>query len=131
MKSARVVLSAYLVICAVLVLGPLPVAASQFTGMDVHVRRTFVEGACNVAMFVPIGALVPRALAWSGRRTVMLCLWCSLSVEMLQAVVLNGRFATGRDVLLNVLGAATGVLCGRSGVVAGQVRSADRPRRRR
>lgn len=116
-------LAAYVVLPGALVLGPLPLrildmtvaavdAAAQLgVGTAVHVGRDGVEAVCNVLMFVPIGFLLMPAWARaSAFRVVVVCFCGSAGVELLQGLVLNGRYASVSDVALNTAGAAIGAL---------------------
>ncbi|MCW2776360.1 MAG: VanZ family protein [Frankiales bacterium] len=110
----------FLLGAALLTLGPLPVRA--FDGVvalanrlsPVPVPRGAVERAGNVVLFLPLGLLAallghrrPASLLIAG-----LCL-LSMCVELAQYAVLAGRHPSLRDVVLNSVGGALGVLAGR------------------
>lgn len=68
-----------------------------------------VEFVANVLMFVPLGlgltVVLPRAVHWL---VPLLGLSASVSVEVVQALVLPDRFGGPMDVLANTLGATLG-----------------------
>ncbi len=76
-----------------------------------------VEALANVAMFVPLGALLvlltthPSGLARTVLRASVVGLAISTGIEVAQALWLPSRVPTVRDVVMNILGAATGALC--------------------
>jgi hypothetical protein len=73
------------------------------------IRQGWLEFGANVAMFVPVGALVTLLFsrAWIG---VLAALAMSACAELAQ-ILLPGRMASPRDVLANVAGAAIGAGC--------------------
>jgi glycopeptide antibiotics resistance protein len=84
--------------------------ATQWLGAHhVPISYDVVEASSNVVMFVPFGVLVGLLLA---RRWLVVALGCALSVaiETSQALFLPTRVADPRDVVMNTLGAALGVL---------------------
>jgi glycopeptide antibiotics resistance protein len=73
--------------------------------------RTLSEIAGNVALFVPLGMLLPfLSRRWSLPRVVILAVVLSTLFEVSQYVLNRGRLADIDDVMLNVLGAALGWL---------------------
>ena len=64
----------------------------------------------NVAMFVPLGFLLPLATRVGPGGDVALCAALSTSIELSQAML--GRNLDVDDVLLNTLGAAVGATSG-------------------
>jgi len=67
-----------------------------------------LEALANVALFVPLGLLLPlatRARPWSAVPTGAAL---STLIELTQLAFLPHRFATVQDVVLNTLGAALG-----------------------
>lgn len=81
--------------------------------LDLNVKESYklVEVAANVALFVPLGALV---LLWWRRwgwvQAAAVAFACSLSIEILQAAVRPERFATVSDLAANTAGGALGGL---------------------
>lgn len=67
-----------------------------------------VEFTANVALFVPLGILVP---AWGGRwwHGILTGMLLSAAIETIQLLFLPTRVADVRDVIANTLGAALGV----------------------
>ncbi len=78
-------------------------------GLPSAVDLAVIEALANVAMFVPLGALVllvtrlPRAGVVAAGATF------SMAIELTQLTLLPHRFATVQDVVMNTLGAAVGV----------------------
>ncbi|RNE59082.1 VanZ family protein [Cryobacterium tepidiphilum] len=70
-----------------------------------------LEFSANILMFIPIGVLVTFLLpvrAWW--LAVLLCPAMSVGIELTQAVALDARVATGRDVAANSFGALLGIV---------------------
>lgn len=70
-----------------------------------------LEFSANILMFIPIGVLVTLLLparAWW--LAVLICPSFSVAIELTQAVALDARVATGRDVAANSFGALLGIL---------------------
>jgi glycopeptide antibiotics resistance protein len=67
-----------------------------------------VEAVANVAMFVPLGMLLPAATRIGPVRAVAVGAGLSILIELVQLAFLPHRFATVQDVLMNALGAAVG-----------------------
>ncbi|KPN19060.1 hypothetical protein AO716_07715 [Arthrobacter sp. Edens01] len=85
------------------------------------ISYSWLEGAANVALFIPIGFLAARLLA--PRRwwlALALCMVLSGAGELAQALFLPARNANAQDVLLNDSGALAGV--GLAGLLAFAVR---------
>jgi glycopeptide antibiotics resistance protein len=67
-----------------------------------------VEAVANVAMFVPLGILLPAATRIRPVLAVPAGAALSILIELVQLAFLPHRFATVQDVLTNTLGAAVG-----------------------
>jgi glycopeptide antibiotics resistance protein len=70
-----------------------------------------LEFSANVVMFIPLGfflALLPPARLWW--LALLVCPALSIGIELTQATLLSGRFATVGDVVANSLGALVGGL---------------------
>lgn len=99
---------------ALLTFGPSPAgllfeATQRVGGLD-RLSYPTVEMTANVVLFVPVAFLLAAAAPrLSGVAVWLTCTAGSLGVETVQ-MVLPGRQATVRDVVLNSLGAAIGVL---------------------
>jgi glycopeptide antibiotics resistance protein len=66
----------------------------------------------NLALLMPLAAVLTLALSWMPKRVISVCLATSVGIEVVQGLGLtDGRGANVDDVLLNVLGAAL-VSCG-------------------
>ena len=72
---------------------------------------TLAQIAGNVALFVPLGWLLPMTWAYlrSPRRIVLVGAACSLLIEVAQ-VAIPGRTPAVDDILLNTLGALLGAV---------------------
>jgi len=109
----------YLALVARLTLWPQPApddvfdvvraATDWLTRHHVPIGYDAVEAASNVLMFVPFGVLVGLLVR---RAWLVVALGCALSlvIETSQALFLPTRVADPRDVVMNTLGAAVGVL---------------------
>ncbi len=126
-RLAAVLLVIYAVAVIVVVAWPTPVDATSHSWIQ-RVLKAFhsrdvlmflgyrqVEFTANVVMFVPLGLLVGvlfgrRYWAWA------IALGCAVSalIELLQFLLLAGRFGTVDDVIANTLGALIGALMARS-----------------
>jgi VanZ family protein len=112
-------LVAYLALVARLTLWPQPApddvldvvraVTGWLTRHHVPIGYDAVEAASNVLMFVPFGVLVGLLVR---RAWLVVALGCALSllIETSQALFLPTRVADPRDVVMNTLGAAVGVL---------------------
>lgn len=121
-RHARLLLGLYLLLSAVVVLGPLPVdllndtvsalqRAADRVSDGQQVKRTSVEKVANVLMLVPIGLLLPACFPAARLQTLLgACCLGAVAVELAQGTVLTGREASVRDVLLNTAGAGFGLL---------------------
>lgn len=83
-------------------------------GLPARIDLVVVEALANVAMFVPLGLLLPvttSALA-GGRRwwAVGAGLGLSALIETCQLLFLPTRYPTVQDVVMNTLGALVGVV---------------------
>jgi glycopeptide antibiotics resistance protein len=70
-----------------------------------------LEFSANIVMFIPIGVLVTLLLparAWW--LAVLVCPSLSVAIELTQAVALDARVATVRDVVANSFGAFLGII---------------------
>lgn len=80
-------------------------------GMPSFIDYRFVEFLGNVALFVPIGALIGLALP---RRRWVAMLLCgpalSTAVELVQRHFLSDRYASLSDIIANSIGSTLGVL---------------------
>jgi glycopeptide antibiotics resistance protein len=94
--------------------------------------RMLSEVAGNVALFVPLGMLLPLlSRRWSLPRVLLLALVLSTLLEVCQYVLNRGRLADIDDVMLNVSGALLGWLAWRLviGGVPQQPRALSEPTR--
>ncbi|MHC5797341.1 VanZ family protein [Lacisediminihabitans sp. FW035] len=113
---------AYVAACLVIGFWPSPVDAPvddslgrvlaylHSIGAPEVVDYSFVERAANVLLFLPLGAL---AAAQFSRRhwwiALMACVALSAFIELGQALLLPGRYASWGDILTNSVGATIGV----------------------
>ncbi|RBY87414.1 VanZ family protein [Blastococcus sp. TF02A-26] len=115
-RAARIALALYLLAGAAITLGPTPDgvfgrgqrAVGEVT--DGALSAGAIEAGANIAVFVPLGFLLCQAFP-AVRRSLMwlLCVTASAGIEAYQ-YLLPGRDASVRDVVMNGLGAALGVL---------------------
>ena len=79
-------------------------------GIPDVVDYRFIERGANVLLFVPLGALAAAQLS---RRhwwiALVACIALSGLIELGQALLLPGRYASWSDILTNSVGAAIGV----------------------
>ena len=79
-------------------------------GIPDVVDYRFIERGANVLLFVPLGALAAAQLS---RRhwwiALVACIALSGFIELGQALLLPGRYASWSDILTNSVGAAIGV----------------------
>ncbi len=89
---------------------------SRVLHLDVAARlwRVFGQGhalepepMANMLMFVPVGFLLPAALGWGARRTLLSSLALSACIEAAQYLLARGECEPA-DVVLNVAGALVG-----------------------
>ena len=120
---AVAVLAAYVIFVLAVLLWPTPVDApvdallqrvldaAHRRGVPAAVDYDTVEVAANVAMFVPVGALLAAALP-AGRRwvAVVVCILLSAGGEAAQALLLPARFASLGDIEANSTGGLIGWL---------------------
>ncbi|GEK21479.1 VanZ family protein [Cellulomonas xylanilytica] len=86
------------------------IAALHERGVPSQVDYGLMEFLANIALFVPLGALGVVVLGprrWWAVLAVSAAL--SITVELVQAVALPHRTASGWDVLANTVGAAVGL----------------------
>ena len=121
-RIIRILLPAYIAVIALIVFWPTPVdrpvagqirtavSAVQHAGAT-SVSYSTVEIAANVAMFVPLGALlvlaVPRLPWWYAPLAAGLF---ACAIEAVQFAFVAQRFATWVDAAANTTGAAIGAL---------------------
>ena len=75
-------------------------------------RERVVDFAANVLLFAPFGfGLVLAGTTWL--RATLAGLALTLGIELVQAFVLTGRYASAGDVLANTAGALLGALAAR------------------
>lgn len=77
-------------------------------GLPQAVDVTLVEALANVAMFVPLGLLLPAATRLRPWAAVPLGAAFSVLIELSQLAFLPHRSATVQDVVMNTLGAGIG-----------------------
>jgi len=126
MRSRWVLLltGAYGVALALIALWPTPVdrniavlripgvlRLARHMGLDVYGAYLLVERLANLALFVPLGALIllwrPR---WSWLAATAIALSISTLIELAQAIARPERVATFDDVIFNTIGGAVGAL---------------------
>lgn len=120
-RLAIVVAAAYLLVVALMVFWPTPVdrpAAGQLGaaiewlhghGLPTFIDYAVVEFSANVLMFVPMGFFASLFFK-KARAGIMLGALCSCLIELMQALVLPERFASGLDILANSIGTGLGAL---------------------
>lgn len=70
-----------------------------------------LEFSANIAMFIPIGILVTLLLPARGWwLAILICPAASVAIELTQAVALDARVATGRDIAANSFGGLLGIV---------------------
>ncbi|WP_409331744.1 VanZ family protein [Trujillonella humicola] len=115
-RTARLALVLYLLAGAAVTLGPTPEdlfttgtrTVKDLTGGGLSTAA--IEAGANVALFVPVGFLL--CLALPAVRRVLLwgaCVAASAAIELYQYAG-SGRDASVRDLVMNSLGAAIGVV---------------------
>jgi glycopeptide antibiotics resistance protein len=119
---SRVLLLAYVAVVGLIVFWPTPVdrpVHGQVTAAVNSVQQAgatavtynTVEIAANVAMFVPVGALLVLSFArmpwWLA---IVICGGMSSLIELSQLVFIAERFATVVDIVANTSGGALGVV---------------------
>jgi glycopeptide antibiotics resistance protein len=71
--------------------------------------RTLVQVGGNIALFIPLGGLLP--MVWptlrSRKRILLVAAACSISIELVQLII-PGRSMAASDVILNTVGAFIG-----------------------
>jgi len=120
--TALALLSAYLLFLGFILLNPSARLASDTVGSAYDVIVSVigehawltgkrVEFATNLAMFVPLGLLIP--LSWprlNWRDVTVVAFLISAAVEIFQGVFLPHRSAEFADVVANTLGCAVGAV---------------------
>ena len=118
-RVLRITLLGYLGVVLVVTLWPDPPDPGGFGWLEQALRWwsgrglpggdiAVVEAVANVAMFVPLGALIPAATRIGPGRAVAVGAALSILIELVQLAFLPHRVATWGDVLMNTLGAAVG-----------------------
>jgi hypothetical protein len=118
-RALRITLLGYLGLVLVVTLWPDPPDPGGFGWLERALRWwsgrglpggdvAVVEAVANVAMFVPLGALLPAATRIGPGRAVPVGAALSILIELVQLAFLPHRVATLGDVLMNTLGAAVG-----------------------
>ena len=113
-RMPQLLLLAYLVALALTAFWPTPVDAGLAPLIDALTRRfpvvTYarVEFAANIALFVPIGVLLPMMMP----RTLVLpvALVATVAIESTQALLLDTRVPSVLDIIANTTGACVGLL---------------------
>lgn len=122
---ARLALAAYVLVPALLTLGPTPLeelrtfsdllrsAAAALTDGRAAVSFREAEALANVAMFAPLGLLLPLALPRAYLSLLLVvAATASLTIEITQYVVLPDRVPALLDVVMNSAGTAVGLVVG-------------------
>lgn len=122
---ARLALLAYVLVPVALTLGPTPLeelqtfdrllrrAAALLTDGRAEVSLREAEALANVAMFVPLGLLLPLACPRAYLSVLLLLTGtASLGIELTQYVLLPDRVPALLDVVMNTAGAAAGLVVG-------------------
>jgi glycopeptide antibiotics resistance protein len=119
---SRVLLALYLAALAFVAFWPTPVDrpvagrlqavlfALHHVGVPELINYSFVEFACNVLLFTPIGMLAALAFpAFHRGRIVLSAFLASCCIELGQKVFLHDRFPSAMDIVANTAGAMLGV----------------------
>lgn len=115
-RRAIALLGAYLVVTAAIVLWPSPVdrgatglinRIAEIVPVLTHAR---IEFAANIALFVPLGALLARILPRDQHLVVPAALVVTVGVESIQALLLAARTPSVLDIVANTTGACLGLL---------------------
>lgn len=110
------VLAGYVVALALIAFWPTPVDAGVAPLIDALSRRvpvitgSRVEFAANVALFVPLGVLLPSILRGSRDLVLPIALVATVTIECTQALLLDARVPSVLDVVANLTGASVGML---------------------
>jgi glycopeptide antibiotics resistance protein len=117
-RVLRITLLGYLGVVLVVTLWPDPPDPGGFGWLEQALRWwsgrglpgdiAVVEAVANVAMFVPLGVLLPAATRIGPGRAVPVGAALSILIELVQLAFLPHRVATVGDVLMNTVGAAVG-----------------------
>lgn len=115
-RDPRTYLVAYLVVLAAIAFWPKPVDSGAGPLLRVITRAipvlTYerIEFLANIALFVPLGALLTLVLP--GRRWLVLpmCIVTTVAIECVQAVALNARTPSLLDIVANTTGACVGII---------------------
>lgn len=113
-RMPQLLLLAYLVALALTAFWPTPVDAGLAPLFEAVTRRlpavthARVEFAANIALFVPIGLLLPMMMP----RTLVLpvALVATVVIESTQALLLDARVPSALDIIANTTGACVGLL---------------------
>lgn len=113
-RMPRLLLLAYLVALALTAFWPTPVDAGLAPLIEAVTRRfpvvtlARVEFAANIALFVPIGVLLPMMMP---RALVLpVALVATVAIESTQALLLDARVPSVLDIIANTTGACVGLL---------------------
>jgi len=119
-RVPRITLTGYVVVVLVITQWPLPpdpygpgwvldgLGWLHDHGLPQAVDLPVVEALANVALFVPLGLLLPAATRWRPWVAVPVGAVFSTLIEISQLLFLPHRFPTVQDVVMNTLGAAIG-----------------------
>ena len=119
-RVPRFTLTGYVVVVLLITQWPLPpdpygpgwvqsaLAWLHDVGLPQAVDVPLVEALANVAMFVPLGLLLPAATLLRPWAAVPVGAVFSTLIELSQLAFLPHRFPTVQDVVMNTLGAAIG-----------------------
>jgi hypothetical protein len=108
----RWVVAAAITVIAVATLSPSSGTESSSSLCNVCGEQGGVDAALNVLMFVPLGVGL-ALLRLRAPFAIGLVVSCTLSVEVLQILVVPGRDASLGDILMNSLGGTLGFVIGR------------------
>jgi len=116
LRDPRLWLGAYAVALAAIAFWPVPVDAGA-SGLLRAISRAVpwltydvIEFTANVLLFAPLGALLAMVLWQSRWLALLLALATTIVIECVQALFLELRTPSVRDVVANFVGAAIGIL---------------------
>ncbi|MBA8816855.1 VanZ family protein [Microbacterium halimionae] len=115
-KTASVWLAFYLAALTAIAIWPVPVdsgAGPLLRFVQRHVpwaTYSRVEVGANVLLFVPLGLLLMLILRQSRYLVLPLCILATVTIESVQALVLDQRVASLMDIVANTAGACLGML---------------------
>ncbi|WP_404431336.1 VanZ family protein [Microbacterium lacus] len=115
MRVARLVLTIYASALALIAIWPMPVDGGAgpllrgITRVFPFLTYARIEFGANILLFVPLGALL--ALLLTRRYLIMpIALVATVSIESMQALMLERRTPSVMDILANLAGACIGLL---------------------